>query len=370
MDLMTLDAQNQPAKLIEKYDSCIWAERFNKVGDFQIVTGDVQNTLQLLPEGTRLTLRDTDHVMVVETHQINRKKRQPDKLIIKGRSFESILDRRVSIQSVSDLTGTNDWIVTAKTPSDVAHYIMVKICVDGLISPSDVFEGSIVQFPTPADYNLSTGPVKDFVVPRGRLLTTVLGLLDTSSALDISTTPDTPAVVPHGIRAVRPNSAATAIAIQVYAGTDKSTNVYFDAGRELLDDGTYLFSKVGSANVGYGVGSDFAATMFEGVSEPTGLNRRVTLIDGSASEITEVEVLKEYMSHDLAQASETALFDGSINPNLNPYKYGVNQDYYLGDIVRVVGDYGLDQSARVTEYIRTEDAMGDRAFPTLSTVTT
>lgn len=366
MDLMTLNAQNQPAKLIENYDSCIWTERFNRVGDFQIVTGNIEPFMQKLPEGTRLTLRDSNHVMVVETHQIERKKNQPQKLTIKGRSFESILDRRIAIQSVSSLTGTADWLVTAKTPSDVAHYIMVKICVDGLITAADIFEPAMVQFPTPSDYNTSTGPAKAFAVPRGQLLNAVLGLLQSEAPLDISTEPDTPAVIQHGIRAVRPNASGTAIAIQVYTGTDRGSTVYFDARRELLDDGTYLFSKVGSANAAYGVAKGLAATMYEGAVEPKGLARRVTLVDGSQSNINAVGVLQEYMAQDLARASETALFDGSINPDLNPYRYGVH--YNLGDIVKVAGDYGLDTKARVTEYIRTEDVTGDHAYPTLETI--
>lgn len=361
MDLMTLDANNQPAKLIEEYDSLIWSERF-ALGDFQIVTGNVEKFMTLLPEGTRLTLRESNQVMKVETHKIDRKKNSPQKLTIKGRSFESILDQRVSIQSVAALTGSNDWVVQVKTPSDLAYYIIEKICVEGLISAADIFPGNVVQFPTPSDYLTSIGPVKDFVVPRGNLLNTVLDLLKTEAQADGTT----PAVVPHGIRAVRPNAAGTAIGIEIYAGTDRRNTVYFDATRELLDDGTYLFSKVGSANAAYGVAQGLAATMYEGASEPTGLERRVTLVDGSASEINQVEVLREYMSMSLAEASETAIFDGSINPDLNPYTYGVH--YNLGDIVRVVGDYGLVEDARVTEYIRTEDATGEKAYPTLETI--
>lgn len=365
MDLLTLNEQNQPAKLIENYDSCIWTERY-RLGDFQIVTGNIEPFMQKLPEGTRLTLRDSNHVMVVETHEIERKKNQPQKLTIKGRSFESILDRRVSIQSVSSLTGTSDWLVTAQTPSDVAHYIMTKICVEGVITEADIFESYMVQFPTPEDYNKSTGPVKTFAVPRGKLLNTVLNLLQSEAPRDISTEPETPAVIPHGIRAIRPNDSGTAIAIQIYAGTDRSETVYFDARRELLDDGKYLFSKVGSANAAYGVARGLSAVMYEGEQEPTGLNRRVTLVDGTQSNIDDVAILQEYMSQDLAMASETALFDGSINPDLNPYRYGVH--YNLGDIVRVSGDYGLETKARVTEYIRTEDATGDKAYPTLETI--
>ena len=366
MDLMTLDANNQPAKLIENYDSLIWTERFNTVGDFQLATGNIEKFMTLLPQGTRLTLRESNIAMEVETHKIERKKNTPQKLTITGRAFESILDRRVALQSMSSALGSTDWKINAKTPLDIAYFIATQICVAGICSANDIFPAAMVQFPTPSDYGTSTGPNKDFVVERGNLLSVVLGLLQTEAPADATTTPATPAVVQHGIRAVRPNSAGTAIALQFYTGTDKSATVYFDATRELLDDGTYLFSKVGSANVGYGVGSNYVATMFEGASEATGLARRVALIDASASEITTVPTLKTYMSQTLSEASETAIFDGNINPDLNPYKYGI--DYNLGDIVQLAGDYGLYEKARVTEYIRTEDATGNKAFPTLETL--
>lgn len=366
MELMTLNDQNQTSKLIENWDSLIWTERYNTVGDFKIETGNVEMFMSLLPEGTRLTLRDSNIAMVVETHAIERKKNTPQKLTISGRSFESVLDRRVAIQSVAALTGATNWSVNVKTPSDLAHYIILYICVNGSVDPQDIFETAMVQFPTPADYLATTGPVKALEVPRGKLLDVVLGLLQTEAAADLTTTPVTPEVKQVGIRAVRPSGAGTAIAIQFYQGVDRSANVYFDATRDLLDDGNYLFSKVGSANVAYGVGVGVAATMFKGAVEPSGLARRVTLVDASQSGSADDQVLRYHMSQSLAEAHETALFDGSINEDLNPYVYGV--DYGLGDIVHVKGDYGLYEPARVTEFIRSEDATGSKHFPTLVTL--
>jgi len=368
MELMTLDANNQPSKLIENWDSLLWTERFNTVSDFQLETGKIDEFMTLLPEGIGVTLRDSNYAMIVETHNILRKKHQPQKLVIKGRAYSSILDRRVTIQSVGALTGTANWIVNVKTPSDLAHYIIVKICVDGLINPADIFPAAKVQFTTPTDYLTSTGPTKPFVVERGNLLEVVRTLLQTEAAADPSTTPATPAVVQHGIRSIRPSSAGTAIAIQIYTGTDRRASVYFDATRDLLDDGSYLFSKVGSGNAAYGVASGLAASMYEGASEPTGLDRRVILVDASTAGIADPTILRNEMSKALAEAHETAIFDGSLNQDLNPYKYGV--DYNLGDIVKVQGDYGLYTDARVTEFIRSEDASGFKTYPTLQTLTT
>jgi hypothetical protein len=360
MDLITLDANNQAEKLIENYDSLVWAERYNTVGDFQLVTGNVEEYMELLPEGKVLSLRESNVPMIVETHQIDRKKNEGAKLFIKGRSYESILDRRASVQAVAaDLA---EWLVVARIPSDVAHYVIYKVCVEGIADAADIFPSSAVQFITPSDYLTSTGPNRQFTVPRGNLLETVISFLQTDAAPDASTDPDSPAVYAHGIRAMRPNSTGTAIGIEIYLGTDRSQEVYFDATRELLDDGTYLFSKVGSANTIYGV-SATQALKLNRTTTLTGLDRRVIFHD---SQSDNAEALYGEAVRVMSDAHETALFNGSVNHDLSPYIYGI--DFNLGDIVRTVGDYGLDERARVTEYIRTEDASGSKAYPTLSTI--
>jgi hypothetical protein len=49
-----------------------------------------------------------------------------------------------------------------------------------------------------------------------------------------------------------------------------------------------------------------------------------------------------------------------------PKKFRV--DYNIGDIVYVVGDYGVSQKMRVTEYAEILDENGSSAFPTLELV--
>lgn len=366
MDLVTLDpVSKQPAKLIENYDSLIWTERFNTIGDFQIQTGYVDQFMTMLPEGTLLSLRETNHVMIVETHQIDRKKNSAQNLIISGRSFESILDRRLSVKDISSATA--DWQVVAKIPSDVAHFIINQVCVVGSADPADIFPSSVVQFVTPPDYLNTTGPNRQYAVPRGLLLSAVLQFLQTESKADPTTTPPTPKVEPHGIRAVRPLASGSSIAVEIYTGVDRGETIRFDATRDLLDDGAYLFSKVGSANVAYILGTANSAKLNKTATTPTGLDRRVILVDATQSGVNDPDSLRSHGETSLTDARETAIFDGSINQQLVPYVYG--EDYYLGDIVKLVGDYDLDEKARVTEYIRSEDASGNKAYPTLVTVT-
>jgi hypothetical protein len=57
--------------------------------------------------------------------------------------------------------------------------------------------------------------------------------------------------------------------------------------------------------------------------------------------------------------------DGEIVPE-SQIKYGVH--YNLGDIIEVQGNSGAVNYARVTEYIRAQDATGEKAYPTVSVI--
>lgn len=369
MELVTLnDTTNQMEKLVENYDSLIWTERYNTIGDFELQAGDVATFLNLLPEGKRVSLRETTHTMVVETHFIERKKGKPEKITIKGRSFESILDRRVVLPAVA--ANTQEWLINAKVPSDISFYIVNRICTLGILDANDIFPTSLVAYSGPADYYTGTGPTRTFSVPKGNLLARVLDYIQMSTKADPSTSPATPAVIPRGLRAVKPSAAGTAITIEWYVGTDRSASVYFDATRDLLDDSNYLFSKRDSSTTAYILGPSTAAKLNKGTAAASGLARRVILVDGieggSETVAGEADILQQQAEISLTEASETTIFDGSINPDLSPYKYNVH--YFLGDTVKLVGDYGLTRMATVSEFIRSEDANGTRGYPALTYV--
>lgn len=55
--------------------------------------------------------------------------------------------------------------------------------------------------------------------------------------------------------------------------------------------------------------------------------------------------------------------DGQIVP-LHQFQYGV--DYNLGDIIEVQGNSEIIQTSRVTEYIRSQDNAGEKAYPTVA----
>lgn len=80
------------------------------------------------------------------------------------------------------------------------------------------------------------------------------------------------------------------------------------------------------------------------------------------------QTLDEYYSHlsetgrlALAEHSVTTSFDGEIDANVQ-YHYG--KDFFLGDLVQIRNEYGMEAVTRVVEVVRTRDASGDSIIPT------
>ena len=89
----------QPYYLIENYSSLIWTERYNKAGDFELTIPieEASEVLDIVKIDSFLQLDESlsESIMIVETISITSDAEDGDYLIIKGRSAESLLDRRV-----------------------------------------------------------------------------------------------------------------------------------------------------------------------------------------------------------------------------------------------------------------------------------
>lgn len=85
-------------------------------------------------------------------------------------------------------------------------------------------------------------------------------------------------------------------------------------------------------------------------------NKRANIVADFREEETK-KALRE-----LKKARRIDMFSGDIS-TLSPYVYKTH--YNLGDTVMLFGDYGKSTKMLVAEYVRTEDANGDRGLPGL-----
>lgn len=366
MELVTLDANFKPVELVEKYESLIWTERYLPSGDFVLSTPNIEQTLELLPLESVVSIRESTVPMVVEVHQIKKPLRGVPMLEVRGRSCETWLERRASqILALGSFTPPLAIQELAAAKSSDAAYKAIRAVIGDIdrgvltaLSPAASALDAIpqVNLPLPVDYDSTTEDWINFEIPRGNLYSIVLELLAQNH---------------HGIKAVRPFADDdTKIDIEIYNGADLTELVMFDAHFDQFDDATYLLSYQGSANIDYIFGKNASERIRkndDGVTpEVSGLDRRVILQDESSDDALDTSDKRRSRALiELYKYNVTALFDGQTSEQVAS---GFNHDYFLGDILKLNGEYGLSENVRVAEFIRSEEPSGEKAYPAFEVV--
>lgn len=391
MELMTLNSSFQPDKLIENYEALIWTERYAKNGDFELTSTNIKETIKALPLESYVSLRETTVPMVVEQHKIKKSLQGAPIITITGRSFETVLERRASVNEELGPARV-PWTINAAKESDAAYDVMKRVL--GLdpfgdpVSPLDAIpEINLIE---PIDYRAGIPDWHGAVTYNQYDIVRYTGLfyVATSLADNLNKTPSTnptywyainyeikPAYLyttvmelvntnHHGLKSIRPYAGGNQVGIEIYNGADLTGSMVFDARFDQIDDATYLLSKQGSTNVGYvyGAGGSDLVLKTSG-PEPSGLARRVLLVEDESANTSDLRHSRGLI--ELYKYNATALFDGQVAIQV---AQGYNTEYFLGDILKLTGEYGLSQNVRVAEFIRTSDATGEKAYPAFEAV--
>lgn len=375
MELWTLDYNFQPYQIVENYSSLIWSERYFVNGDFQLLSTDIANCMAALPKETYVTLRETTVPMMIEDHKIVNTPDEGPALQVTGRTLETALERRASVNSLPAATARTAWSITAAKESDAAYKALRVVLGDVArlrtddsqplasevamgatvlpsLSPAVDAKDAIPEFNLilPKDYSSLTPT--SYEIGAKDLYTTVLDLVRTNN---------------HGLKAVRPDPITapgkTTTDLEIYNGANLTSLVKFDARFDQFDSATYLFSARGSTNLGYIYGPNGSNKVLKtSAPEPSGLARRVLLVDETSDSTLNTSPLRNSRGlNELYKYNVTALFDGEISVQVAK---GYNRDYFLGDIILLVGEYGMSEQVRVAEFIRSSDASGEKAYPT------
>ena len=95
MELLVLNTDYESIAVIDTYESFIWTDRYNSYGDFEIVFAMDESFLRYLKEDNYFWLKDSEHTMIIEDIRIDADTEDGNRLIVTGRSLESILERRI-----------------------------------------------------------------------------------------------------------------------------------------------------------------------------------------------------------------------------------------------------------------------------------
>lgn len=359
MELYVLDHLYRRVKLVDRFESLIWTERFSAVGDFELKIQSNPDNRAIFVSGVLLAVNESFRVMTVEMIEDTTDSDGRMTLTIKGRSLESVLENRLAWDSMTNLTSNPNWAL-AGTATEIARQMFHDICVDGDLDDGDVIPGILEDssiFPVDTTPE-PTDPIVYTIEPM-TLYSAIKGIAD---------------LYAFGFRIVRDYDTGD-LYFDVYPGSDRTSQqdtlpaVIFSASLDNLQNTTSLTSTVDYKNVAYVVSPVGHEIVYPLDVDPDieGFERRVLFI--KADDITEEDLgtASELMirrgTEELSKYRKVFAFDGEINQD-SRYKYGIH--YNLGDIVELRDDDATANTMQVTEQIFVSDAQGDRSYPTLS----
>lgn len=419
MDVFRLDRSSYKPDLYveggEKgYSSIVWTERYISDSEFEMKTPHVSKTMKDLPEGSLISHRETDEVMMVETHSISKSPEGYPELTIKGVGLSSFVHQR---HLEGPYPKKKYKMATTYTTAEAVSLILWN----SFVNPSENDVTRKGEWLRDIKDNVPNSVVTDSTtIGGGRKKRWLEGGQVGPQLVELLTTAEI------GFRAIRPDSgpgrvvsvttsdkglisyrnvgSIDSLRWDIYNGVNRQhgngTNdevvFNFDAGH--LSEDSYLWSIDGYKTMAFVISEGGINKYYRNRASDkllTGLDRRVVWVDGGELDTKPVpdrrkgESADEYadrvdpiraenaaarieFAENLEESGEVALdasdrvlmMDAKIMPDC-PYSYGVDADYYLGDTVSLLGQYEFDQAMRVAEYVRTEDGEGDRGYPGL-----
>lgn len=350
MDIYVLDSSAQILDTIDTFESNIWTVQYFDVNDFELVVPATDKNIDLLQKD-RLLCRDKDrdddvwqNVMIIENVKIVADYEDGDSMTVSGRGLKSIVGRRV-IWKQTNLTG--------KVETGIRQVI-----TENIINPDD-----------------EKRKIDNFILDEPVGITDTFDIQLLGDDLDewITSTCQT-----YGI-GWDVYIKGGKFVFKLYKGLDRSYNqrdrlpvVFSDEFDNLLAS-TYTYERAEFKNAaligGEGEGVNQRTTT---IGDSSGLERYEAYIDGSSVSsngaiITEEQyykMLQDYGKDELNTTSFTESFEGNVVPDGN---YTLNQDYFLGDVVQVINEYGISATPRIIEIIESEDENGTSTVPTFST---
>lgn len=355
MEIMVLDPNFVAEAMIDSFESLIWTERYYEFGDFELYLPVDIRYLQWLREGYYLWSRDSDKTMIINYVQITSDVETGSHILVKGVSLESILERRI-VWTQTTLTGN-------------LQNGIEKLLKENIITPS-IAKRKIPNFV----FEKSTDPVITNLKVDNQF--TGDNLYEVISSL----------CVLNNI-GFRISLVEGKFIFKLYSGEDRSYSqsknpyVIFSPNFENLVNSEYIETnedfKTVTLVAGEGEGTARkTVTVAASSGEEEGIKRRELYTDArdiypkddDGNEIPEAEYkkkLEERGKETLKEQSSVIEFQGEAEP-FSMFVYG--RDFFMGDIVQIRNEWGIEARTRIIELIRSQDTSGVSVYPTFQFV--
>lgn len=354
MDILVLDKNLNSIAVIDTFESLIWTDRYSSCGDFEIYAPVSQAMINVLMRDNYLWLKESEHLMVIEKIEVKTDIENGNKLVVTGRSIESLLNRRVIFkQTILDggfqngikVLLDNNCIVCSGEPLRVMSKVIFEESADPLILAMTVSSQFLGE----------------------NLYDVIKGLCDSNGL---------------GFKMTLNND--NKFVFKLYLGTDRSYNqianpyVVFSPKFDNIVNSHYLESSMGMKTFSLvgGEGQGFDRILYP--VDPVGfsdIDRREmftdggglsTNVNGGVLDQSDYSLQLEQKGYeDLSKNGFLKAFDGVAEPK---QLYILGTDFFIGDIVQIENEYGMTATSQITEIIFSQNSSGTNIYPTFISI--
>lgn len=354
MTPIILNSNLEVVSIVDAYESFIWVERYSSYGDFELYLQMNTNYLNFMIRDYFVILEGTTKCMMIENLEITTDHDDGNKILVSGRSLESLLSRRI-VWSQTTITGS----LQNGVKKLIDESIIIPLDSNRII-PNFVFAVS-------TDVRV-TSLTLDAQFTGDNLYDAIKKICDANNL---------------GFKVTFENDL---FIFELFYGSDRSYEqinnpyVIFSPTFDNLLNSKYVESGYNLKTVALvgGEGEGSSRKMTQAVSDASkidGLARREVFVDArdlsqtvNGVVIPEATYLLQLEQRGLDKLSELNIvktFNGQVYTK-NNFKFGV--DYFIGDIVQIENEYGMETTSMVVEFIKSNNKSGIDEYPTFKSL--
>jgi hypothetical protein len=362
MELLILDTSFEIIGVLDSFNSLIWTDRYSKCGDFELYIEATSRYFNVLKANYYLYLKESEHMMIISDIQQDSDAEEGNYLTVTGNSLEYIPHRRII---------WNQTTIDGKLQTGIETLLNQNIIFpDNYLAGLSSTDKTLAKKRKISDFTFSE--TTDKTITDLTLSAQYTG--DNLYDVIVSACEDNEI----GFKVLLNDS--NQFVFSLYSGTDRSysqdTNPYivFSPDFDNIINGDYREETLDYKNVTLVAGEDESEnrkTYVAGDTKSSGLDRRelytdardIQSEDDDGNTLSDDEynaLLEQRGKENLKDYKITKVFEGEVDTT-SMFKYGT--DFFLGDIVQLVDDYGNERRARVTEFIRSQNKSGYSAYP-------
>ena len=355
LNLYIYDTSFKLQAIVEQYESLIWTDRYDECGDFELMVPFEDKWTSILQKDFYCHIDYSDRWCVIEKIEQSKEEDGPPRMIVSGRSLESIIERRIvpgKVEFGTDTTSGYNVNVQSSIQSLINSHV---------INPSDTNRKiNNFIFSSNSDSNVTSKTFHESYNGNS-ILDIVEGVCKDKHL---------------GFKIILNDS--NQFVFSLYCGVDRTmaqnanSYVIFSTYFDNLKSSSYFCSKEEYRNFAY-VSKDenqFINT-YNTSSVPSGLERREVQFDASELNDNKKDTMTNTQIQEKAKKKlndEFKIKTGIEGEIVSEKMYKYREHYNVGDRVQFKDMYGNSEAVYISEVVISYDENGLTILPTFQEI--